>query len=776
MLRQRRFENDLTLVTDDFTKPQAFVRQSFDALVANAVSSLRYFSGFSATKTGQVEVTVAPGYYWAGGPVFAREDQTVFNLLQGGAYVPTVGRRYVGIVTWGEDIETAAGERLYEIDDQGTREPRPFNSEQMRQARLSLVSGAISPDPRKPDIDVGFLPVAWVLLDANGVVSVEADEAYRLPSIESLKQLVVAIETWRAQVGQILNTIQTELVRIQAAIPPDNTALLLAMLERLEQLEGLVKQPASAVLSFIDKFVSLRDSDTAFAGYSARVGEGLTFAGGEAVYQALTLNNPLDPKVKRIGNILLPAFSSTAARLTIDNPDSSLSISQYTVQTVERVRKTLSRTVTSHTLLRPATDGLAGIAYARARQLQHMLKAGWEETRAWVERLFAQLKSLDAGAGVQRLAMNGPDGQPVTITYSGAASVTIGFSTRVTVEEAYWESVTVDATVTGSQVAQTFLNATNGWLTEIGVPFEMVASAGDVRVFVAEVEGGKPVAGTVISAGTIPVANLRTDREVRAQIEPVYLSGGRSYAVVFASTGNHFLKVRTGNKYISGSAFHLSDTGEWLPVQNSGDICMALYFAQFDQTRVEVLMQPLSRAGGIGEIRALLAQHVPEGTNLILEAQRAGTWYQFTEGEYGATVGNPMLLNLRAVFIGTRDLMPAIDMSQTEIELLGAVDAFQHFSMKRELDAPTDLVKVDYYVRGWDPEEHDLDCRLVLAGGTLKTADTLTVIADPQDETTVRIAASFTLTAASEYRVRTDGAKGDSDGAFIVTERRDHVF
>ncbi|MGH2149913.1 hypothetical protein ACQ10G_16070, partial [Enterococcus faecalis] len=82
----------------------------------------------------------------------------------------------------------------------------------------------------------------------------EAAETHRLPSIETLSQLVKAINEWRAQIGQVLNTMQSELVRIQASIPPDNSQVLLAILARLDQIENLAKQPATAVRSFIDKF------------------------------------------------------------------------------------------------------------------------------------------------------------------------------------------------------------------------------------------------------------------------------------------------------------------------------------------------------------------------------------------------------------------------------------------------------------------------------------------------------------------------------------------
>lgn len=785
MLRQRNFDNDLVLVTDDFRKPQQFTRESFDALVENAVSNLRYYTGFTAVRTGAAEVTVSSGHYWAGGPVFVRAEPTIFNLLQGGNYIPAVTKRYVAIVTYGETVATDTQDRLYETDDQGTKESRPLDVETLRIARLALVPGVQQPDPQKPVLDAGLIPVAWILLDTSGVVSVEQEEDYRLPSIESLSQLIDNIEEWRAHIGQSINTLFSELVRIQASIPADNSALLAALLARIEQLEDVAKQPASAVQSFLDRFISLRDSDTEYAGYNAEVGSGLTFGGGTPTYAEVVLNNPLDPKVKVANNILTPAQSGKAARLSIDKPDSVLSISQYTVQVVERVRKLLTRTVHEY-VGAIVFFGKEQFNAINAHRVAEQFGISANDATGWLAKLHAQLDVMDAAEQrIGKFQFKGPTGGPLDINFHHMTSSNGSFfsinyksvkSTKV--DEPYWENITTDATVNGSQVAQTFLNATNGWLSEIGLYFGQVALAGDVNVYITEVEGGKPVNGSVISSGTIPVASLNTMGEIKCAMTPVYLEGGRSYAMMLVSTGNHFVRVREGDKYPSGAAYYLSDTKEWLPVQNSGDICMNLYFPAFAQTRVEVAMQPLTRAGGISSIRINAAQYEPKGTKLVWEIQRAGRWYQLSEGEYGALTGAPTLVNLRAVFIGTRDLMPAIDMSQTEITLLGEENTFTHVSEIHELDAATDEVRVRYDIQGWDEGVHDIDCDLIIPGSpdTIEAPDTLTITPSAGDATTVRVEAVFTPSAITDYRVKTTGTRGLSDSAFVVTERRDHAL
>ena len=785
MLKEVIFRDDQKITTPDLNNLGAFSRQTFDALVANAVSSLRYYTGFTVTKTGQTEITVASGHYWGGGPVFVRSEPTVFNVLTGGTYMPNVTKRIVAVVAYGESIETDVQERSFEIDDQGNTEPQSVAMERLRYARIALVPGAESPNPTRPTLDIGLIPVAWVTLSTSGVDAVEMEESYRLPSVETLKQLVDAINVWRAQIGQILDTIQSELVRIQAAIPPDNTSLLLEIFLRLNALENLTKEPPSAVQTFIDNFTSEVDSDIEYAGYDAIIDGGLRFPRGVPQLSKIRVNNPLDTRVRGIEGVMTPAMTGTTARVVIDNPDGALSTSQYTVQLTERVQKTLSREVISyetaaHFIVSPATgrlDHSVGTVYTALRQ------AGMTTTQvdAWLASMYDAIMLLDVKmTKAQTFKFKGPDGDTYDISVigtSGGFRATIkGLAISHTVTETYWENVTKDATVTGSQVAQTFLNATNGWLTEVETHFDQVGTTGDVRVFVVETRGSKPVDGSVISQGTIPVANLVSNGKVRCTIDPVYLQGGRSYAIIWATTGNHFVKVRSGNKYISGTAYYLSDTNDWLPVQNSGDICMGLYFMAYAETRVEVLMEALTRTGGITGIRVNAAQHVPEGTQLLWETQRAGKWYQISEGEAGALDGNPTLVNLRAVFIGTRDLMPAIDMTQTEVELLGPLSNLTHFSKERDLASATTSIQVHYDITGYDADEHTFGCSLVLDGGSTEAPDSLTITPDPQDATLSRAKAVFTPASLTKYRVKTTGGLGGAEGAFVVTERRDYPF
>jgi len=781
-MRDVIFRNDQKIVSGDLNNVFVFAKQFYDALVANAITNQRYFSGFEVTKTGQTEITVAAGHYWGGGPVFVRSDATAFNLLTGGAYMPVTTRRIIAVVAYGDTIETDTQERSFVIDDQGNTEPQSVAMERLRYARLALVAGTEGPSPQKPTLDAGVIPVAWLTLTTSGVLdgSIEMAETYRLPSVESLYQRANEFAAWRAAIGQILDSIQSEIARIQAALPPNLSDVLMAMLARIEALEARLTVPAGntpADERFVDRFLSERDSDTEAVGYAAVVDNGLRFPAGVPTRVAIELNNPVDPKVKKIGNLILPAFSGETLRLSIDNPDGMLSISQYQSQLTTRVQKMLTRTVTKalgNIVVRtanPATPSLKGL-FSRV-----------DITRPEYERFVEQVRAMDFTQQMSTkftFKRDGGEVYDVHVThFMGGPDITwstIGISEKAVVQEPYWEVVTKPAVFTGSQVAQTFWNATNGWLTAVGIRFGQVGGAGNVNVLITEMQGNKPAKTTIVGRGVINVANLHTNGPIRCELEePVFTKGGRTYAVILLTTGSHFVRVRSGDKYGFGTAFHLDDNGEWQPVQNSGDLSIDLWYAQFAQTRIEVQMESLSRVGGISDLKITAATWEPEGTNLTWETQRAGKWYQISEGEYEALATNPVLVNLRMVFTGSRDLMPGVDLAQTEAELGLTTDEFTHFSVDHELGANADEVHVVYEVEGWDEAEHDLTARLIISASPV-AADSSVVELDPEDTTRARITFVFTPSAMDTYAIETVGETTDETNQFVVVKRTDFAF
>ena len=780
-----QFRNNQKITTDDLNNVGGYSQQYIDAVVEDAIAKLRYFTGFQVTKSATAEITVAPGRLWAGADgVFEREAAQIINLLTGGGnYIPVTTKRIVAVVVTGQEVDTNLQERSFKINDQGGTEPQSVAMLKQRFANVAIVGGAESPDPQKPTLDAGVIPVAWVTLSTTGVVdgSIETATSFYLPSVESLATDLQALQVWKDLIGQIVQTILSELARIQAAIPPDLKSLLAMILARLEVVENAVRKPTSgtATKTLVDKFLTDVLSDTDAGGYSARIDNGLRFPIGTPSYSALALNNPLDPKVKKQGNILLPAFTNETTRLSIDSWDSQLSISQYTSQECVRKQKMLSRRCNKYT--RNAADICGGQG-----GFFSMYSLGEDFKDAEIERdeydRFRAQPSAQAAKGARRIQFKFKrgGGEAYDCDDDDDRQNNWRFDNkrcrqRVECDEPYWYYVTKDATVTGSQIAQTFLNATNGWLTSVDIPFSAVAEAGNVNVFIAETTGGRPNMDDVVGRGVINVASLSSSGRVKCTLEePVYMQGGKTYACILVSTGNHFVRVRTGDKYKSGAAFYLNDDGsDWLPVQNSGDVCLAFNYAEFSQTRIEVNLEPLTKVGGISNVKITAAQWEPQGTFLTFEAQRGGLWYQLSEGEYDALSGNPTLVPLRMVFNGTRDLMPGIDMNQTEVEIGVIATSLQHQSEALTTPASTSM-QVHLDVTGYDAAAHTITPSLLIPGA--EAADSVTITVDPEDSTRAKVVGVFTPTSITSVVVKVVGSTSDPEKLFTINSRTLYVL
>lgn len=796
------YRDEQKIVTDDLNNGGLFARASLDALVEDAISNLRYYTGFSVTKAGQTELAVGPGRYWGGGPVFTREEATSFNVLTGGNYLPVTTKRIVAVVVWGEAIETDTQERSFEIDDQGNTEPQSVAMTSLRYARLAMVAGIEGPDPQRPTLDATVIPVAWVKLTTSGVDEIVMETGYVLPSVESLSQLVDIISTWKNQIGLTLDTILSELARIQAAIPPNLLGLLAALLARIEALEAQNNHPPSGTpkQTFVDKFLSERDSDTAHLNYDAVVGSGLRFPHGVPIYQGLELADPLNPRVKTVGNITLPKYSSERARTVIWEPDAYLSIVQYPSRSIARKHKLLARKALHYydaiDMVLNGQDGQAQATYSLGSTFQNA-----DLSREEYLRYLNQDRVSDASGNRDLNFMCQRNGAEVyDLDHNDESSCNWTFDQlrcrlHIRHPEPYWMYVTKDASLTGCHVAQSFTNPSNGWLTSIDVAFYQVDSNGaNVQVLIAEMEGNRPHSSHIVGRGVITPGNVswgagrvNTSAGIAVSIQfgtghctleqPVFMQGGKSYAIILVTTGNHWLAVRQyRDKIVSGCCFYMDDNDEWIVVQNSGDICMMLNYAVFDSTRVEVSLAPGVRGSGISYLKLMAAQWEPEGTRLIFEGQRAGLWYQLSDGEYECLGTAPTQVPLRMIFQGTRDLMPGIDLSQSELMLGRTVTSLEHWSKAHALDVGSTDINVKYFVRGWNAAAHTLACHIV-SGGVTEAPDTGPVYApDPQDNTKMQISYAFTMASTQSYVIKTEGDTTDAAKFFTVTERDDYAM
>ena len=196
-----------------------------------------------------------------------------------------------------------------------------------------------------------------------------------------------------------------------------------------------------------------------------------------------------------------------------------------------------------------------------------------------------------------------------------------------------------------------------------------------------------------------------------------------------------------------------------------------LYAAQFKQPRIEVVLQSISLAGGIADLAIKAPQIVPDGTELVYEAQIAGKWYPLADlSPLLATL--PDIVPLRAVLLGTTDLAPALQLTANAITASRPTTSFLHWSAQRTLPAASASITVQVVVAQWDPANHTLAC--ALQNGATPYSPVSTVVRDEPDGQAKRFIFTFTPgPAISTYQIKLTGTRTAASKPFVVVERTD---
>lgn len=748
------FRDRQELQSADLNNTQDFTRASIDHIVRDAVDGGNAYTGFSASKTAATEITLSSGRLYSSGEVFARNESIVIDLFN---QLPLVTKKRVAIVAYGQEVDTDVQPRDFLIDAQlGTTEPQSVAMENFRRAELSAVAGTESPDPAYPPTDANVTVICYALLDTSGVVSIEQWTATQLPNLRLVSNRATALEVWRGQISGQVDTLRTDLStladRVKLFALRDEVT---DVLKQLEDLRRKVYEPNAYVFYGDNHFLDLTGTNTAHASFDAIVGEGIRFPLAASQASPLSLLNPNNPYVAVNSGFVIPKYSH-ARRLNLAGYNGETRISQYTFETTtitqlfrarQRVRYGGGRTVcTNSSWWRNGTyDPITGIFRIDGET--------WEvaaESRA----------NAAARSGTIRLTQFWVD------TYT----------------EPYWDAVTTTTVMSGQQVAQTFLNSQDGWLSQVGLYFSRKAASGDVNILVCETAYGMPDLERVISRTTITPAAIQIGAtagnaalpalvETQVPIAPTFLKAGRRYAIVLVTTGDHYVAMTNTDNGVVQGTFFVSTDGAFFAGNLVSDMKMALYFAKFDQPRVVVELSALQLAGGVLDIDILNEAITPPACRIDYEVQVAGAWVALDGPPNGPNLASlPAILPLRAVLTGTTDLMPGFGLTVSQSVVSRNKTAFTWVGTKRTLGSPTTSVKIIIDLQAFDEVKHDCTVSL-LTGTTLSGTEAADVVEDKvQPDGTIRRTVVFNVTSVSDYAVKIVGSTVAAAETFHVAE------
>ncbi|WP_341992921.1 hypothetical protein [Azorhizobium sp. AG788] len=719
---------------EDFGNISLFAREGDGHIVGGAIDYAHHWADFSISQPSSIEIRLNPGRLFVGALVYAADEAIDLNLQ---VHLPLVtgDRRYVALLLRGA-TQTVTAQRMIETDaETGETVEQAVPKVERRTVEVVIQQGLPSPTPLKPSVAADQCCLAFVELAPTGIVAVELDHGSRLKSLAEVEGRLTLLEGEVANTVRRTTTLETDVANIAARLTDIPHPTIIRQLKRdVASVRRQLALPDEARAYWYDAGLVPDDWDSAHAAWLARVREGIRFPWAAERDSQLALLDPGSAAVRMAGTLLLPAWSEVV-RIEVAGDGGSTNISQLTHTVTTAVRREIARQV---------------VEYGETVTV-------CENQTEWANSSGRSVGELFTVQGETFEVMNILNG----LEWAGHVIRAVRRIVTRSVTEVYWDYVTESYGVNGSIYGQTWLCAQPMILSAIDLSFTRVGSAGDVHLFVCACDAtGQPRLDQVIVTTTLAAASLATGW-VTFTLRPSLLESGKRYAWFTVTTGNHALETVSGNKYAQGSRFACTD-GAWSQVSTEVDFAMRIKAASFAAPRTVVEFAPLTLENGMTELRLLHGGWAPGGTALTWEVKpsTSSTWQPLTlsDAEGSDTLsGLPALVQLRAVFVGTTDLQPALVLDAKARAMtfrprgeMVAVSKAQPFGLL------TSTVQMEVVVDAYDMTRHTINPKLIV-GGTVFAPSAAVVTQDYVNAKKLTILATFLLpTATAEARARVD--------------------
>ena len=586
MEKQVIYRDRQELQAADLNRTQTWADEADRHLVSDAITPERQFVGLTVSTRSATEIDVAPGRLYDGpsGKVYTIESTQTHSVF---AMLPLQDQKWLAVSAFGQEDETDIQPRDFLINLQ-TREvePQAVAMQRRRVATIHIAQGLESPTPERPEPPTGYTLLAHVRLSPTGIQEVVLATSRKLPNLYAVDQRLRAAEGWITSAEPRIAHIMTDIAGVSREVAQRATldqAIQLAL--DMARVKERLEIPDDYKFYGADHFLDDRESDTAFAGYSARAYEGIRPPIVAYDSSALALLNPLDPAARVASTqLLLPAYEEVC-RLRMETRAGEITINQYQYQTTQMVQRTVSR---------------ERVRYGET--LTHCTNSA-----------FWRSGTYDPVSGILRRGNETWEVDPADRQAArGHAWVRVTRMWIDTYQETYWEAVTQTHTVQGSILAQTVLMAQTGWITSLELFFTSVDASGGLTLLLTDAPQGQPDMRRVISRTVLNAAALTGGWCRIALAEPVLVESGRRYAIVLVSGAAHRIGFTRGTEYTQGLLMYAQD-GQFFTEQADRDLMLRLNFARFTNPRTIIQMQPLQLAGGIADIDLLYDGVTPPG-------------------------------------------------------------------------------------------------------------------------------------------------------------------
>lgn len=695
---------DREATPDQIMTLQDGIEASVDHVVGDTLVPDRGYAGMLASYAGTV-VTVGAGRLYSAGKVYAFDQPATFDVLAAGK-LPVATRRIMLIIAFGQEQDAGAQPVNYVVESQSTPtaivyKPQTVATTHQRLAVVQDAYGDEAANPVYPAYGLA-LPVAVAVLGPAGIVSLQNIVDGQVPNLADLASRVKALEGFEATVGPEISTLSATLAGLANA--RDYAPVISRILLRQAATDAKLGIPDAAADSDMDYLLDGSNSDLAHPLSNCRVEEGIRFPDDNAADQVLQRFNPFETTSVIKGGVLLPAYDRYLRQST--GPQTgSVRANGYTYNAVSYTQKTIARTRVRY-----------GPQFGTCTN-SDFWKSG----------------TYDPITGIFKL----PDGETFKAAFDPTAGVYstngAGEQSHVfvrlqeywtdTVDETYWDAVVQPPqTIPGFHLAESWLCGQDQWLDAVGFHLAALDAQGDVTVLVCQAgDDARPDPSSVLASVTIPFASLAVGANVASLATPVLLEANQHVAVVVVTTAAHSVGTTDGADFPQGTFFALSPSG-YAAADLTKHLQLDLYSCKFRQSVCTVQLQNLQLGGGITGIDILASAIVPGACNLVYGIQIAGvvvplgaqTTAQLNAG--GALNPN---IPLFATFVGTPDMMPALDLAHSNAHVSRPKTGLAHVwpLQPRTPPMPSSQIRVIGRYEGYDPAQHSWAVKLLTGTG-----------------------------------------------------------
>lgn len=747
MERQVIFRDRQELQAQDLNNLQTWADEALSHVISDAISNENHIVGLTVSARSATEITVSPGRLYVGqtGKVYFLSQEQTISVF---SYLPIQDEKWLAVSVYGIEEETDIQPRDFLVDLQtGQTQPQMVAMEKRRKIEIHIASGLESPTPEKPEPPTGYTLIAYVKLNPSGIQTIETSENKKLPNLLKVSQRVSNLEAWTKAQEPRIASIVSDIAGISKELSQKASLQQIIQLAMdMANVKERLELPDNYVFYGADHFLDLSETDTSPSDYSAEVYEGVRPApAAKQNLGRLKILNPLDPNVKIFPNgAILPKYQEVV-RLQIGDYKGSIQINAYQYQTTQVVQRTIQR---------------QRIVYG-------------EQRTVCTNSAFWQSGRYDPATGIFRRGDETWEVSPNTrqnalINHRPVRLTRFWYTTY---EEPYWDVITITHTINGSIIAQTFLAPFTGWLTSLDLYFTSIDTNGGLTLMLAETTAGQPDTRKIIAKFDLAPTALNAGWCNIPFSVPVFIEAGKRYAIILSTSASHRVGYSEGTAYTQGVLMYSQD-GQFFVEASERDLMMRLKFAQFLSPLVTVQLEPLQLEGGIHDIDILWEGITPDGCEVIYEYQLGGIWYPIRHDTAERLRSAPALLPLRITFVGTTDLMPLVNLQNSQVIVQRYGTTFKHYSTARTLQTPSSNIIVRILVENYKTDKHRISCKLKSGTNLLDPSSTSEDIL--LDGSGKWIEYRFTPSSAiSSYQIILQGSTTDPFDIFHVAARYD---